>query len=170
MYGRRPLAPQLVGHGLELVAPERDLGPPVARGSIPQAFEHPDVGGQQARHQGVAAQVGAGAAPARAQQDHGLEAGCSRGGGEDSRVVRLRKAPSGDERVRALGERIADEELRLPDLVAPERQPGEVVALDEDPPAQPPRQMRELMHGCLAVQQRKPRQQVEPLLQLVRAT
>ena len=46
-------------------------------------------------------------------------------------VVRLHRA--GDQhRVGALGERGAEVELELPDLVAAETEPGEIVSLDED--------------------------------------
>ena len=72
-------------------------------------------------------------------------------------MVRLGKAPAGDQRVGALGQRLADEELGLPHLVAAEREPGQVVSLDQEPPAELARELRQLLQRRLAGEQAEPR-------------
>ena len=60
-----------------------------------------------------------------------LEAGLRAGGGGEPRVVRP-AAPGRDERVGALGERRADQELEVAQLVAAERERQQVLALDPE--------------------------------------
>src|SRR6202043_2740767 len=59
------------------------------------------------------------------------ETGRARRGGRHARVIRLERA-AGHERRRALPQRVADQKLELPRLVAAERQAGEVVALQKN--------------------------------------
>ena len=67
----------------------------------------------------------------RREHEHAVESNRACSGGRHPRVVGLRRAAR-DHDVGVLRQRVAHQELELARLVAAEREPGEVVALDED--------------------------------------
>ena len=89
------------------------------------------LGAEQPVEQDVAGRlvVGAVAGHAPLQQGRALQAVLAGGGRGLAHVVGLHRAV-GDQRVGALGQRVADQELELAGLVAAGREAGAVVALD----------------------------------------